>query len=117
VALTVDERAHREIMCRQRRGQDATLLVHVVRIGVQEYVAVGWADRHGEVEGLAPRVDGVSVRMDARVAAYARGHTLRISARRWGPFARLVVVDEPLVLLELQEWEWRVWYARGTRHA
>jgi hypothetical protein len=53
--------------------------------------------------------------MDARVAAFVRGHALAISAWRWGPFARLVVVDEPLVALEMQAWERRVWYATGAR--
>lgn len=115
MALTVDERARREIARRQRRGRDATLLVRVVRIGPHDYVTVDWAEKHGEVEGLVPLVDGVAVRMDARVAAYTRGHALTISAWRWGPFARLVVVDEPLVALELQAWEQRVWYATGTR--
>lgn len=116
MALTVDERARREIDRRQRQGRDATLLVRVVRVGVQDYVDVGWAKRHGEVESLAPYLDGVAVRMDPRVAAYAREHALTISAWRWGPFARLVVVDEPLVALDLQGWEWRVAQTTGVRH-
>jgi hypothetical protein len=115
MALTVDERARREIARRQRRGRDATLLVRVVRLGLQDYVVAEWSERRGEVESLAPRLDGVAVRMDARVAAFVRGHALAISAWRWGPFARLVVVDEPLVALEMQAWERRVWYATGAR--
>jgi hypothetical protein len=92
MAVTMDERARREIARRRRRGRDATLLVRVGRIGVQEYVAVGWASRQRGVDEVVRLVDGVVVLMDERVAAYTREHAITISAWRWGPFAQVVVV-------------------------
>jgi hypothetical protein len=117
VALRVDDRARRKIAERQRRGRDATLLVRVVRIGLQEYLTVDWAANHAELQGVSPLMDGVAARMDERVSAYVREHTLILSAWRWGPFSRFVVVDEPLALLDLQSWERRTWFATHARNA
>lgn len=113
MTVALDDRARREIARRDRRGQDTTLLVRVGRIGVQEYFAAGWAPRHLDHGGAACRVEvgGVAVWMDDRVARYARKHAITISAWHLGPFAQLVIADEPAVLYELQDWEWRRWVA------
>jgi hypothetical protein len=43
--------------------------------------------------------------MDQRVARYTQWRDVWISAWRLGPIERMVVVDEPLVLLEMEAWE------------
>ncbi len=113
MTVALDDRARREIARRDRCGQDKTLLVRVGRIGVQEHLAVGWAPRRLAQGATACRVDvrGVAVWLDDRVARYARKHAITISAWRLGPFAQLVIADEPAVLYELQDWEWRRWVA------
>jgi hypothetical protein len=113
MTVALDDRARREIARRDRRGQDTTLLVRVGRIGVQEHLAIGWAPPCLEQRGAACRVavEGVVVWLDDRVARYARGHAITLSAWRLGPFAQLMIADEPAVLCALQDWEWRRWVA------
>ncbi len=114
MTVALDDRARREIARRDRCGQDTTLLVRVGRIGVQEHLAIGWAPRYPAHDG--PRrcveVGGVAVWLDDRVTRYAREHPIVVSAWRLGPFAQLVIADEPAVLCDLQDWEWRRWVAK-----
>ena len=65
-----------------------------------------WAHRHIDDLNLVRRqVGDVTVWMSRRIARYACWHTLTLTAWRFGPLASLGVVNEPMVLLEMEDWE------------
>ena len=111
----LDEHARLEVARRGSRGRSAALLVCVERMGVCACLSVRWAPRLRRRFDLTARlVDGAVVWADERVAGYARDHDITLSTRRLGPLIRPVVVDEPLAMYRLEEWEWRRWVAERS---
>ncbi len=110
VALIIDQHARAAIEQRRARGRDTTLFLHV------EYLHTrGWASRVLKVDWKASRptyrpldsrtVDDVCIVTEPRIARYIQWRDLTVTAWRLGPFTRLTVLDEPLALLEMCEWE------------
>lgn len=109
MALIIDEEARAALTRRRQRGRDAAIMVRVAAVparGCTCQIVATWASqRDRQRAAAAQRVDDVTIHLGPRMARYARWHDVTISAWRLGPLTRLAVADEPLVLLELLEWE------------
>jgi hypothetical protein len=107
MAVILDQRARREITRRRSQGRDASITVSFAPLrGMQEMVSAAWTKQRDRRRGLAEEtVDDTTVYLSRRLARYARWRDITISAMRWGPFVQLTVADEPLLVLELHDWE------------
>jgi hypothetical protein len=116
VAIIVDERARVALARRRRRGQDAALLLRIAAVphpgpaSDPEVLWVGWLSPHRprDLRGLVLWEVGAAVLfVDARLSRYTEEQDITLSAWRLGPFTRLYVVDQRLVLLAVQAGECR----------
>jgi hypothetical protein len=73
--------------------------------GLYSMLSVGWTERPCPDDLVPVRWNGVTLHADDRIARYTTWHPITITARRWGPFVQLQILDEPLVEQRLVNWE------------
>ena len=109
MAIKLEQNAREAIARRRKRGRSAEVDVHVAIIparGVVRQLVADWADPGDDREDRACQdVGDVKVHLGRRIARYSYWHDVTIAAWHLGPLERLMVVDEPLVMLALEEWE------------
>lgn len=110
MALILDTHVHAALARRHARGRDTTMFLRVKAIpargGFPHMIAIDWTPRRWPRGPLFERCIGDAVVvMDRRLARYTQWRDVTLSAWRWGPLERLVVVNELPVLLEMEEWE------------
>jgi hypothetical protein len=109
MAIKLDEEARAAVTRRRARGRSDAILLGIELIpgrGVVRVLKAAWVSPSRVRPGLDERrVGDVVVYVSPGVARYTTWHDLTISGWHLGPFERLTIVDEPLVLLALQEWE------------
>ena len=90
------------------RSKDTSIALLVSGIparGGLERIVVRWVSSEDQRQQSANSPDDISVHIGPRLARYAHWHDLTISARRFGPIERLIIVDEPWVLQRMKDWE------------
>lgn len=109
MAIILDKQARVAVAHRRTRRDDSVLTVRLETIparGMIHTLTARWTARRRAQSGLVEQqVGDITLRLGPRLARYTTWHDLTISAWRLGPFEGLYVVEEPRVLLALQEWE------------
>lgn len=109
MAIILDEQAREAVGRRRAQRDDGVLKVRLETIparGMIHTLTATWAARRRPQSRLVERqVGDVTLHLDPRLARYTTWHDLTISAWRLGPLEGLFVVEEPRVLLDVQEWE------------
>ncbi len=109
MAIKLDERAQAAVARRRACGHSDAILLRVELIparGAPRVLSATWVSPRRAGPGLEERrVGDVVVYVSPSVARYAVWNDLTISGWHLGPFEHLTIVNEPLVLLSLQQWE------------
>jgi hypothetical protein len=107
VVLSTEARRLIDLRRAQGRGTDICLSVEVLPVhgAGSRVLSATWISKHRPGRArIRRRIGDVVVHMDERIARYTRWHDITLSGWRLGPFSRLVVVDEPLVMSRLLSW-------------
>ncbi|HZS85896.1 MAG TPA: hypothetical protein VFE42_00200 [Chloroflexota bacterium] len=109
MAIILDPDVRRLVDERRSRGQSADIALFVEVLPVHgagsRVLSATWSSRRRPAKAwIEQRVGDIVVHMDARIARYSRWHDIVLSGWRLGPLSRLVVEDEPLVMMRLLEW-------------
>jgi hypothetical protein len=109
MAVILDADARRLIDQRRSQGRSADIALFVDVLPVHgagsRVLSATWSSKRRSGRAwVQRRVGDLVLYMDARIARYTRWHDIALSGWRLGPFSRLVVVDEPLVMSRLLDW-------------
>jgi hypothetical protein len=110
VAIIIDDQARAAIAQRRAKGHDSTLFLRVEAMRAKGWLCriltISWDGCRWSRRPLTAReVDDILVVMEPRIARYTQWRDVTITAWKLGPFTRLVVDDEPAVMLEMDAWE------------
>ena len=107
MAILLDAKAREAIARRRAHGRDATLVLHIVPLrGFQQMVCVNWLGHRADVRRLVRgQVGDVTLYMSQRIARYVCWCDITVTAWRLGPLTQVGIVNEPLVMLLMQDWE------------
>jgi hypothetical protein len=109
MAVILDADVRRLIDQRRSQGRSADIALFVEVLPVHgagtRVLSATWSSKRRPAKAwVQRRVGDLVLHMDARIARYTCWHDIALSGWRLGPFTRLVVVDEPLVMCRLLDW-------------
>ena len=108
MAVILDDRVRSAIARRRARGRAVAITLTVVKPRcMPAMLSARWGEPRPWQRSLAARDSErqVALYLGPRVARYTAEHDITITMPRLGPFARLMVVGETGVMLELEDWE------------